>query len=228
MRLVTAPGVFRPRSDSLMLAQVLEACVERGRSVLDPFTGSGVLAITAALAGARATAIDVSHRAVACARLNARLNGTRVRVRRGDLFAPVRGERFDLIVANPPYLPAASDAPPHGAARAWDAGRDGRRQLDRLCRDAPDHLAPGGRLLLVHSSVCDPEATIAALAARGLEAEIVDRRRGPLGPLLHARAQLLERRGLLEPGQREEEILVLSASRAGGGVAGPAAGRSGA
>jgi release factor glutamine methyltransferase len=217
MRLVTLPGVFRPRSDSMLLADFLRARVSPGDTVLDPFTGSGVLAIAAAQAGARATAVDVSRRAVGCAWLNARLNGVRVRAVRGDMFSPVGFERFRFIAANPPYLPAAGDAAPRGAARAWDGGPDGRAVLDRLCRMSPSHLAPGGELLLVHSSVCDPEATIAMLAVRGLDVEVVERRRGPLGPLLAARAQTLERRGLLEPGEREEEMLVFRARAPDGG-----------
>ncbi len=215
MRLLTVPGVFRPRSDSLMLARRVAAEVEPGQVVLDPFTGSGVLAITAALAGAKATAVDISRRAVACAWSNARLNGTRIRARCGDMFAPVAEEQFDLIVANPPYLPAVSDLPARGAARAWEGGIDGRRVLDRLCRSAVDQLKPGGRVLVVQSSVCDPEATAAALSSSGLTAEVVERRRGPLGPLLRARAPLLERAGMLKPGQREEELLVIAARRAG-------------
>jgi len=217
MRLVTIPGVFRPRTDSMLLADCVRARVSPGDTVLDPFTGSGVLAIAAAQAGARATAIDVSRRAVGCAWFNARLNGVRVRALRGDMFSPVRFERFHLIVANPPYLPARGQAPPRGAARAWDAGPNGRAAIDRLCRAAPSHLLPGGELFLVHSSICDAEATLAMLAIRGLDVEIVERRRGPLGPLLSARAQTLERRGLLEPGEREEEMLVFRARAPDGG-----------
>lgn len=202
----------------MLLAREAAVLAKGTPRVLDPFTGSGVVAIAAALAGADVTAVDISRRAVGCAWLNARLNGTRIRIRRGDLFEPVRGERFDLIAANPPYLPAISDAEPRGAARAWEAGRDGRTFIDRLCREAPGHLRPGGRLLLVHSSLCDPDETIAALAGAGLETEIVERRRGPLGPLIAARAPALERRGLLEPGCREEEVLVLSATRPPAGV----------
>ena len=213
MRLIAMPGVFRPRSDSRLLARVLADLVESGRTVLDPFAGSGLLAVTAALAGAEATAIDVSRRAVVCVWLNARINGARIRVRRGDMFGPVRGERFDVIVANPPYLPAASDVRPRGAARAWEGGPDGRKFLDRLCRSAGEHLMPGGRLLVLHSSVCDPGATTRALHAAGMHAEVIARERGPLGPLLRERAPALERRGLLEPGQREEEILVFGAER---------------
>jgi release factor glutamine methyltransferase len=211
MRLFTLPGVFSPRPDSWMLARALRA--ERlapGARVLDVCTGSGLLAIAAALDGAHATAIDVSRRAVACVALNARLNGVRVRALRGDLLAPVRGERFDAIVSNPPYLPSESDAvPARGPQRAWEAGRDGRALLDALCEQAPDHLAPGGVLLIVHSELCGTDRTLAALREHGLRAEVAARHHGPLGPLVRARAAELEARGLLAPGQREEEVVVV-------------------
>jgi release factor glutamine methyltransferase len=151
---------------------------------------------------------------VLCARLNARLNGVKVRALRGDLLAPVRGERFDAIVSNPPYLPAASDGlPRRGLARAWEAGRDGRALLDALCAQAPDHLAPGGVLLVVHSELSGPDRTIAALRARGLQADAIVRRRGALGPLVRSRAAMLEARGMLAPGQREEEVVIVRAAR---------------
>ena len=211
MRIVTLPGVFRPISDSHMLARCMRAELRPGASVADVCTGSGMLAVAAALHGAGAvTAIDASRRAVLSARANARLNGVAVRVLRGDLLAPVSGERFDLLVSNPPYVPAAEDgASPRGKARAWDAGPDGRAFLDRLCHSAADHLATGGALLLVHSSICGEDATLERLGRSGLDAEVVARRTGPLGPLMASRARELEARGLLEPGVREEELLVV-------------------
>jgi release factor glutamine methyltransferase len=185
--------------------------------VLDVFTGSGVLAIAAARAGAReVTAIDVSRRAVWSARLSARLNGVSVRVLRGDLFAPVGGRRFDAIVANPPYLPTGPDElPRRGRARAWEGGSDGRALLDRLCVEAPAHLRPGGLLLLVQSSICGIDATLTRLRDGGLRSEVVALRRGPFGPLLAERVAALEARGLLRPGQREEELLVIRGWRDG-------------
>jgi release factor glutamine methyltransferase len=214
MRLFTLPGVFRPRSDSWMLARALEdEGLPPGARVLDVCTGSGVLAITAAQRGAHATAVDISRRAVLCARLNARLNGVRVRALRGDLLAAVGDERFDAIVSNPPYLPASVEAlPTHGPRRAWDAGRDGRAVLDRLCAAAPAYLDRGGVLLLVHSSLCDTEATLSALDAGGLRTEIAARHRGVLGPLMRARAPQLEARGLLAAGEREEDVVVVRAA----------------
>jgi release factor glutamine methyltransferase len=150
---------------------------------------------------------------VLTARINARLNGVRVRALRGDLFAPVAGERFDAIVSNPPYLPAEDDdLPRRGPQRAWDAGTDGRVLLDRICAEAPRHLRPGGFLLLVHSSVCGLEPTVRRLEDGGLAVDVLERRRGALGPLLSARAPVLEARGILAPGQREEDMLVVKAA----------------
>jgi release factor glutamine methyltransferase len=219
MRLLPLPGVFQPLSDSRMLADHLRR--ERlgpGVSVLDLCTGSGLLALVAARRGASSTAIDVSRRALLSVRLNARLNGVRVRALRGDLFGPVRGERFDLIVTNPPYLPdPEGELPRRGLARAWDAGPRGRAFIDRICAEAGEHLKPGGALLLIHSSVCGEQATLDALAGGGLDAEVIFRHRGPLGPRLQPRADWLRQRGLLLDGDQEEVIVVKAIGSMRGG-----------
>jgi release factor glutamine methyltransferase len=211
MRVVTIPGVFRPRSDTWMLVHaVRRATLPQGARVLDLCTGSGVIGVAAALRGCAVTSVDVSRRALLSARVNARANGVRVRTRRGDLFTAVPGETFDLIVANPPYLPAASeDLPRRGPTRAWDAGRDGRALLDPICAAAPRHLRPGGRLLVLHSSVCDVGATEHTLATHGLAVDVVLRHRGELGPLLRERADQLWADGRLPAGSLEEEIVIV-------------------
>ena len=220
-RIVAPPGVFHPRSDTWLLAALLgDQTRLAGSSVLDVCTGSGAIAVAAAMGGAaQVTAVDVSRRAVMTARLNARLNGVRLRALRGDLFAPVEGLRFDTIVSNPPYLPAEDDElPTRGESRAWDAGRDGRALIDRVADEAPPHLNPEGRLLLIQSSVTGVPATIARLEGAGfVDVDVIARRRGPLGPLLTARVQELERRGLLQPGEREEELVAICARKGADG-----------
>jgi release factor glutamine methyltransferase len=199
-----------------MLADALrEATLPPRASVLELCTGSGAVAITAALRGAReVTAVDVSRRSMLAVRVNARLNGVRVRARRGSLFAPVGRARFDAIVANPPYVPAEEhDLPRAWPERCWDAGLDGRVVLDQIVGQAPRHLRPGGFVLLVHSSICGIERTLDGLRAGGLEADVIVRRRGPLGPLMTARVHTLEQRGLLPPGQREEDVVVIRGRR---------------
>jgi release factor glutamine methyltransferase len=180
--------------------------------VLDLCTGSGVLAIVAAHRAA-VVAVDVSRRSVLTTRLNAKLNGVELTAVRGNLFEAVGQARFDLIVSNPPYLPSpAPELPSRGPARAWEAGPLGRTYIDPICAQAPEHLQPGGVLLLVHSSVCGEGQTIAALSERGLRAGVVERRRGPLGPRLRGRQDWLRERGLLD-GDGWEEILVIRAQR---------------
>jgi release factor glutamine methyltransferase len=198
-----------------MLAEHLRGHPRVRGAVLDVCTGSGALAVSAALAAARSvTAVDVSRRALATAQLNARLNGVRVRTRRGHLLEAVPGETFDLIVSNPPYLPAAdAELPERGSARHTEAGLDGRLLVDRLIAEAPHHLRPGGLLMLCHSSLNGEEATLAAMRGAGLSPIVLERRQGPLGPLLAGRAAALEASGLLSRGVREEEVLVI-----GGGL----------
>jgi release factor glutamine methyltransferase len=204
------PGVWRPHSDARMLARlVAEHGMASGADVLDVFTGSGAVALAAATCGARSvTAVDLSRRALLTVRLNARRNRLRVRTLRGDLFAPVAGQAFDLILANPPYFPGGSRLPERGLARAWEGGPDGRLLVDRLCADAPSHLRRGGRLLVVHNTITGEHQTRDRLEAGGLRTEVVLRHRGPLGPVGRA---VLRQRGLDPP--QEEEIVVISAMR---------------
>jgi release factor glutamine methyltransferase len=209
MRLVRLPGVFQPISDSWMLADQLRREALREAAVLDLCTGSGMVAVTAALHGAsEVVAVDVSRRALLSARLNAAVNGVRVVGRRGDLMDAVNGQRFDFIVSNPPYVPSPStELPTRGPERAWDAGPDGRMFIDRICAAAPAHLHPGGVVLIVQSVICDEARTLEAFRRAGLSAKVVFRHVGGLGPLMRDRAAWLRDRGLLH-GDRDEVIVV--------------------
>ena len=202
MHIITPlPGVFSPRSDTWLLADVVRRQDElQGAEVLELGTGSGAIAVSAAIGGAhRVTVVDVSRRALATAALNARINGVRVVPRRGDLFEPVAAERFDIVVSNPPYLPS-DGIPSRGASRAWEGGGpDGRSILERICCDVAKHLKPGGTVLLVHSSVNGVSRTLDALQDAGLRAAVIARERGDVGPLLAARM----------PDLHEEEICVV-------------------
>ena len=208
------PGVYRVGSDTSLLIDVLrQGGYAAGRRVLDLGTGTGAVALAAARCGAASvTAVDLSLRSVAAAWLNTRLHRVSCRVYRGDLGAPVAGERFDVILANPPYVPAASTVlPRHRMSRCWDGGLDGRALLDRICAEGPALLAPQGTMLVVHSAVCDEDITRKRFADAGLQAEVLTRRTVPFGPVMRARATMLEARGLIEPGQRAEQLVVIEA-----------------
>jgi release factor glutamine methyltransferase len=215
--LLRYPGVYRPEGDTWLLTDVLrQGGYAAGRRVLDVGTGAGALALAAARAGAATiTAVDLSLRSVIVTWLNSRLHRAPVIVRRGDLFAPVVGQQFDLIMANPPYVPSATDVlPRYRISRCWDAGPDGRAVLDRICTEGPALLAPDGMLLLVHSVVSDVESTVGRLADADLDAEILTRATVPFGPVMRARVAMLETRRLIETGQCDEELVVIGARRA--------------
>jgi ribosomal protein L3 glutamine methyltransferase len=124
--------------------------------VLDLCTGSGVLAVLAAMhfQNAAVDAVDISADALEVAAHNVREHGLgeRITLLHGDLLAPVKRERYDLIVSNPPYVDAEGMAalPPecrHEPALALDGGRDGIEVIARILDDAGRHLTDDGGLL---------------------------------------------------------------------------------
>ncbi|MFE4669740.1 HemK2/MTQ2 family protein methyltransferase [Streptomyces sp. NPDC056716] len=214
LRCWTPSGVYRPQTDTHLLRRTLRReGIVNGAEVLDLCTGTGILALEAALLGARVTAVDISRRAVFTARCNAALNRRNIRVRHGDLAAAVPGHRFDLVVSNPPYVPSPGPAPARGPARAWDAGADGRLLLDRVCDAAPGLLRPTGALLLVQSHLNGTDRTLARLAGNGLRAEIADRAELPFGRVLRSRLAWLRERGLTtDRTPLTEELVVIRAA----------------
>ncbi|MFD4729028.1 HemK2/MTQ2 family protein methyltransferase [Streptomyces seoulensis] len=209
--LPTPPGVYTPQHDTDLIARVLaKEHLDTRSAVLDLCTGSGALAVRAAVRGARVTAVDISRRALATAWCNAVLAGQCITVRHGDLVSAVPGRRYDLVVSNPPYVPAPALRPPsRGSARAWDAGPDGRIFVDRICDAGAGVLHRGGVLLLVHSALCGTAPTLDRLAGAGLDATVVDRATVPFGPVLRARRSWLHSRGMLRDRHEDEEELVV-------------------
>jgi ribosomal protein L3 glutamine methyltransferase len=146
--------VIIPRSHLAELLPQWKA--SRPRRVLDLCTGSGCLAILAAKAfpSASVDAVDISPAALAVARKNVARHrlGRRVHPKRSDLFARLQGERYDLILSNPPYVNAAAMAKlpaeyRHEPRIALAGGRDGLDLVARMLAEAPDHLEADGLLV---------------------------------------------------------------------------------
>ena len=171
--LVVMPQVFNPvllRSGALMARALGRLPLRAGLSVLDLGTGSGVGAVFAARCGAAVVAVDISPEAVRCARINALLNRVdeRVEVRTGDLFEPVAGLRFDLVLFNPPYY---RGVPRDNLDRAWR----GEDVFERFAAGLGRVLAPDGYALLTLSTDGDCDELLAELEAAGFSREIVER-----------------------------------------------------
>ncbi|WP_409268907.1 peptide chain release factor N(5)-glutamine methyltransferase [Massilia sp. BHUDP2] len=167
------PGVLIPRPDTELIVELsLERLPPRGR-LLDMGTGSGAIAVACAHSrrDASVTALDLSEEALAIARANAAANGAQVRFLRSDWFAAIGEERFELIASNPPYIAAGDAHLSQGDLRFEPVGAltdhaDGLTALRSIVGGAPDHLVPGGWLLLEHG-YDQAEAVRALLAARG-------------------------------------------------------------
>jgi release factor glutamine methyltransferase len=219
---VVAEGVYPPQEDSQLLIDVMDKIgLARDSRVADLCTGSGVVAVAAAEQGAAAVAaFDISQRAVRFARQQVLAARVDVDVHLGSWARAAEFGPYDLVVCNPPYVPhdpnvRQPQVPSHvGPSQAWDAGYDGRMVLDPLCASMRGLLADGGTMLLVQSEFAEPRRTLAALASCGLDAEILAWQWIPFGPVLSARAQWLEDTGRLEPGRREEELVVIRADKA--------------
>jgi ribosomal protein L3 glutamine methyltransferase len=126
------------------------------KRVVDICTGSGCLAILAALKfpNALIDAVDLSKDALAVAKLNVseKKLGKRVRFHKGNLFCPVKGKKYDLIITNPPYVdaPAMRALPPeykHEPKLALAGGKDGLDLVRKILKDAPKHLTPDGAMI---------------------------------------------------------------------------------
>ncbi len=151
------PRALVPRPETELLVEAaLESLPPEGGVALDLCTGSGCVGVTLALErpGARVLAADVSPHALALAAENAARLGARVELLEGDLFAPLPGElRFDVIAANPPYVPTG-EIPKlarevrREPALALDGGGDGLAVARRLVAEAPRRLRPGGALVV--------------------------------------------------------------------------------
>ncbi len=175
MPLIVTPSVFNPkipRTGAFLAAQLDAAHVRPEAEVLDMGTGSGVCAIFAARHARRVVAVDINPAAVRCAGINARLNHLehRIEVRVGDLFAPVAGERFDLVTFNPPFL---CGAPRSDRDRAW-------RSLDvaeRFAAQLDDHLKPDGTALVVLSTFGNAPLFLERLRHFGFVVSVLAERR---------------------------------------------------
>jgi release factor glutamine methyltransferase len=163
--------VLIPRPETELLVDL--ALQRPFASIVDLGTGSGAIALAVKMHRPKAdvVAVEASAAALQVAKRNSVRLGVEVDFRHGRWFDPLAGERFDLIVGNPPYV-AAGD--PHLAALGFEprealvAGSDGLAAIRDIVRQAPAFLVAGGRLLIEHG-IGQDKAVCALLASAGLE-----------------------------------------------------------
>ncbi|MHA3021332.1 HemK2/MTQ2 family protein methyltransferase [Mycobacterium sp. BMJ-28] len=212
--------VYLPQQDSdLLVDTMLWHTPPRGLRVADLCTGSGVVALAAAAAGALSvSAFDVSPDAVAFARARAAAGAANIDVYQLSWEQAVTTDTYDLVLCNPPYVPQPPDYDPVACtlpipALAVDGGSDGRLVLDPLCAAAPALLRAGGTLLVVQSELADVGKTVDTLRRNGLRSQVVAEKCIPFGPVLHSRARWLEATGRLPVNKRVETLAVIAATK---------------
>lgn len=146
-----------------------------GQTVVDVGTGSGFLAIVAMLQGAsKVNVLDINLEAISVAFENAERNGVRdglVHLPMGQTMIPLpAGTLVDLVLSNPAQLPLPEPAGPNSP---YCAGKDGRRMIEEVIRDSAECLAPSGRLLMTHNSMCDLPASLELMKSVGLTPRVV-------------------------------------------------------
>ncbi|HMK53502.1 MAG TPA: HemK2/MTQ2 family protein methyltransferase [Methanobacteriaceae archaeon] len=168
----THPKVYEPAEDSFLLAENVETT--RKDEVLEIGTGTGIIAIIAARTARNVVATDINPHAIECTTKNLIANRIfNVELKEGDLFEPVVGKKFNLIIFNTPYLPTDEDEKKDDLNAAWDGGSDGRKVIDRFLSGILDHLEDKGRLFMVQSSLSDVAKTLTSLEQMGLNASVI-------------------------------------------------------
>lgn len=156
LRLSVAPTVYEPAEDSFLLATYASSL--KG-SILEIGCGSGIVALSAAIADKNNSvlSVDVNPEAVECAKGNAAANGIQnCRFREGNLFSAISGQ-FDCILFNPPYLPTTREEKLklENENSAYDGGESGLETFKEFAEQVPAHLADGGKVAVIATSLND-------------------------------------------------------------------------
>lgn len=170
------PDVYQPSDDTFLLARNLN--ILPNKKVLEVGCGCGLLGILAASQGNQVTAVDINPFAVECSRLNAKINRVheKFHVKLSNLFEELNGEKFDIIVFNPPYLPQEKEEKTEGwLEKAWQGGLSGTEVIERFVNEVHNHVLEGGEIIMVISSISNPENTISGLGSQGFDVTVVAR-----------------------------------------------------
>lgn len=184
--------VYEPAEDSFLLADAALDEAGPGMRVLEIGTGSGFVSavLLANLKDIYLVATEINPHAALCAKANG------VEVIRTDLFRGVRSgspeTRFDLILFNPPYLPTSGEEKVQGWLNyAFDGGTSGRETLNRFLDEVRDYLKPGGKILVLISSITGLDAVTEKMKSLEFKVDIAAREKVSFEELIVVRGKLL-------------------------------------
>jgi release factor glutamine methyltransferase len=192
VKLGDADHVYEPAEDSFLLADAALKEAGPGMRILEVGTGAGFISavLLSNLKDICLVATEINPHAACCAKANG------VEVIRTDLFKGVRSRspetRFDLILFNPPYLPTSGEEKiPGWLNYAFDGGTSGRETLDRFLDEARDYLKPGGKILMLISSITGLDAVKEKMKDLGFEIDVIERKKVSFEELMVVRGKIL-------------------------------------
>lgn len=162
--------VYHPSDDTFLLLESLRPYLQEGISFLEIGVGTGLIAVFAAKMGVKVTGTDINPKAVACTRRNATLNHVSLRLKKSDLFNKVRGV-YDVVVFNPPYLPAVEDDTflSSHMKKSLVGGSRGHELSVRFVRQVGAYLKEGGCAFLIASSKSEKPALVRKAKEEGFQ-----------------------------------------------------------
>ncbi|HWR24659.1 MAG TPA: HemK2/MTQ2 family protein methyltransferase [Methanosarcina sp.] len=183
--------IYEPAEDSFLLADAALKETKSGMRILEIGTGSGFVAavLLSNLKNIFLLATEINPYAALCAKTNS------IEVVRTDLFKGIKPRSpescFDLILFNPPYLPTSEEEKiPGWLNYAFDGGIDGRETLDSFLDEVRDYLKPGGKVLVIISSITGLDAVKEKMLNLGFKVDIIDRKKVSFEELLVVRGEL--------------------------------------
>ncbi|MHA1753978.1 MAG: HemK2/MTQ2 family protein methyltransferase [Candidatus Odinarchaeia archaeon] len=171
--------VYPPSEDSFLLFENIR--YSKTDEVLEIGTGSGFIIIQIASQVKKAVATDINPKAIEAVVFNSKINNVEnlIDFRHGYLFNPIdKGEKFTLIIFNPPYLPTNNTDKVSGLINSsWDGGVNGRNIIDKFIDGCDKFLKDNGRVLLLQSSLSGINETIEKFNNNGFTSKVINRRR---------------------------------------------------
>ncbi len=219
LKILVGPGVLIPRPETeLLVHEALKKIKKANPKILDLCTGTGAIALALAknLPGSDVTGVDISEAALSWAEKNRVLNGIEnARFLKGDLFAPVKGIRFDLITANPPYIKGTVMKELAPEIKDWEPevaltpGPEGLEIIEKIIASARDYLMPGAPLLIEIAGGTDPEILKGLAETSGLRFEAVLKDYAGMERIFMAKRRADKKKGALRPPFKLLRILKL-------------------
>jgi release factor glutamine methyltransferase len=195
IKLGDADCVYEPAEDSFLLADAALKEAEPGMRILEVGTGSGFVSaiLLANLKDIYLLATEINPHAARCAKANG------VEVIRTDFFRGIKSGKpeshFDLILFNPPYLPTSKDEKVPGWLNyAFDGGISGRETLERFLDEVKNYLRPGGKILVLISSITGLEAVMEKMKGQGFKVDIIERKKVSFEELMVVRGYFRKQR----------------------------------